>query len=117
MEPEGIEPSTSPQPTERSPTELRSHDVHPNLSRAAARVRTRDLPLTRRTLFHLSYDGIGEGMAGFEPATFALAARRSCPAELHSRRRASIETARRESNPVAVGSAVRCLPTWPREGD
>jgi hypothetical protein len=27
----------------------------------------------------------------------------------------SAETSRRESNPVAVGTAVRCLPTWPRE--
>jgi hypothetical protein len=77
VEPEGIEPSTSPQPTERSPTELRSHDVLSTTRRAAARVRTGDLPLTRRALFHLSYDGIGEGMAGFEPAAFALAARRS----------------------------------------
>ena len=25
------------------------------------------------------------------------------------------ETSRRESNPVTVGSAIRCLPTWRRE--
>src|SRR5215207_270380 len=85
-------------------------------------------------------------MAGLEPATFALAARRSSPSELHSRemvqkgRRGSNprhpawkagalplsyspakpmddrrETSRRESNPVTVGFAVRCLPTWRRE--
>ena len=57
VEPEGLEPSTSPMPTERSPTELRSHNFSSSClpTGAAARARTGDLFITREALFHLSY--------------------------------------------------------------
>lgn len=66
MEPEGFEPSTSPQRTERSTAELRSHAHHPPTARAEARSRTGDLSLTRRALFQLSYNGVGITMTRFE---------------------------------------------------
>ena len=56
MEPEGLEPSTSPMPTERSPLELRSRDL--DGAQAGARDRTGDLFLTREALCPLSYDGM-----------------------------------------------------------